>query len=197
MLGVVEKAVARQGISKEYIHIEVTESMIASDETLMRRVIDDFKAAGYEVWMDDFGSAYSSLTLLKDYPFDLLKMDLNFMASFTDKSKQILRSIILMAKDMHMKTLAEGVETKEELEYLKEIGCGKIQGFYYGSPQPIDDMFAHMEEIHVPVETMEEGLFYEKACEHIPKLKYSISFGKSMNTVIHFTTSKKTVPFGS
>jgi hypothetical protein len=72
-----------------------------------------------------------------------------------------------MAKELGMKTLAEGVETKEELDFLKEIGCGKIQGYYYGKPMPIDDMFAHLEEEDVPIETWEQGVFYEKACMHI------------------------------
>lgn len=167
MLEVVEQAVKRYEIPREYIHIEVTESMIASDEALMRRVIDDFKKAGYEVWMDDFGSGYSSLTFLKDYSFDLLKMDMNFLTSFTDRAKKVLRSVVLMAKELGIKTLAEGVETKEELEYLKEIGCGKVQGYYYGKPQPIEEMFAHLEETQVPVETREQARFYETACEQV------------------------------
>ena len=167
MLEVVEEAVARYGIPREYIHIEVTESMIASDQAMMSRVIADFKKTGYEVWMDDFGSGYSSLTFLKDYQFDLLKMDMNFLSSFTDRSKTILRSIVLMAKDLGFKTLAEGVETKEELVYLTEIGCGKIQGYYYGRPQPIEEMFAHLEDIQVSIETPEERRFYEQACVHI------------------------------
>ena len=167
MVGIVEQAVTDYEIPRKYINIEVTETMIASDEMLMRRVIGAFKEAGYEVWIDDFGSAYSSLTLLKDYQFDLLKLDMNFLTSFNERSKQILLSIILMAKELGMKTLAEGVETKEELDFLKEIGCGKIQGYYYGKPMPIDDMFAHLEEEDVPIETWEQGMFYEKACVHI------------------------------
>ena len=167
MLDVVEQAVARYDVPREYIHIEVTESMIASDEALMRRVIDDFKKTGYEVWMDDFGSGYSSLTLLKDYNFDLLKMDMNFLTSLSERSKKVLQSVVLMAKELGIKTLAEGVETKEEMAFLKEIGCGKMQGYYFGKPQPIEEMFAHLEEIQVQAETREQGRFYEKACEYI------------------------------
>lgn len=167
MIEVVEQAVSRHGIPRDFIHIEVTESMIASDETLMRCVIEDFEKTGYEVWMDDFGSGYSSLTFLKDYHFDLLKMDMNFLSSFTDKSKKILRSIVLMAKELGIKTLAEGVETKEELDFLKEIGCGKIQGYYYGRPMPVEEMFRHLDQIGIRPETAEDGLFYEKACIHV------------------------------
>lgn len=167
MLDVVEQAAERYGIPREYIHIEVTEGMIASDEALMRHVIDDFQKAGYEVWMDDFGSGFSSLTFLKDYHFNLLKMDMNFLSSLTDRSKKLLESIIIMAKELGIETLAEGVETREEVEYLKEIGCGKLQGYYYGQPQPVDDMFAQLDEAQIPVETWEESVFYEKASSYI------------------------------
>lgn len=197
MLEVVELAVARYEIPREYIHIEVTESMIASDQTLMSCVIADFKNSGYEVWMDDFGSGYSSLTFLKDYQFDLLKMDMNFLSSFTERSKKILRSIVIMAKDIGLKTLAEGVETKEELDYLRDIGCGKIQGYYYGKPQPIEEMFAHLEDIHVTTETREEGLFYEQACAHIAPTDVPLEIfeddGKNFRTLYMNRAYKKQI----
>ena len=163
MLAVVENAVRKYDIPRDYIHIEITESMIVSDQELMRGVINDFRAAGYEIWMDDFGSGYSSLTVLKDYQFDMLKLDMNFLSNFTDKSKDIMRSAIIMAKDLGIKTLAEGVETKEHLDYLKSIGCEEIQGFYYGKPEPIDEMFAHLAEKNVSIERRKWRHFYEVA----------------------------------
>ena len=132
MVGVVEDLVKKYDIPRDMLHVEVTESMIASDEDLMASVIQGFRSAGYEIWMDDFGSGYSSLTLLKDYDFDLLKMDMRFLSNFNEKSRNILRSTITMAKDLGIKTLAEGVETEEHFEFLKSIGCGKIQGYYFG-----------------------------------------------------------------
>lgn len=160
MLNVVETAVKKYDIPKDYLHFEITESTIASNEELMHRVIEDFGRAGYEVWMDDFGSGYSSLTVLKDYQFNTLKMDMKFLTPLTDKSKSIIRSVINMAKDIGMKTLAEGVETKEQLDFLKEIGCGMIQGYYYGRPEPVDDVFAHLEEKGIDTETHEWNEFY-------------------------------------
>ena len=126
MLQVVESAVEKYDIPRDYLHIEITESMIASDEDLMERVLESFKKAGYEIWMDDFGSGYSSLTVLKDFRFDMLKMDMRFLKPFTEKSKSIMRSTVTMAKEIGMKTLAEGVETKEQLDFLRDIGCGMI-----------------------------------------------------------------------
>ena len=95
--------------------------MIVSDSELMTRVIEDFRKSGYEVWMDDFGSGYSSLNLLKDYTFDTLKLDMAFLSNINDKSKAIMTSTITMAKDINMMTLAEGVETAEQVEFLKSI----------------------------------------------------------------------------
>ncbi|MCR5331646.1 MAG: EAL domain-containing protein, partial [Lachnospiraceae bacterium] len=163
MLEVVERAVEEFDIPRDYIHIEITESMIASDEGRMHDIISGFKKAGYEVWMDDFGSGYSSLTVLKDYNFDTLKMDMRFLRPFNEKSMSILRSVITMAKEIGLKTLAEGVETQEQLDFLKECGCGMIQGYYYGKPEPIEDMFRHIDEKGINVGKRKWRHFYETA----------------------------------
>ncbi|MBP1585625.1 MAG: EAL domain-containing protein [Lachnospiraceae bacterium] len=163
MLGVVESAVKKYEIPRDFIHIEITESMIASDEELMRNVIGSFRKAGYEVWMDDFGSGYSSLTLLKDYDFDMLKLDMKFLSDLSEKSRSIVRSTISMAKDIGIKTLAEGIETEEQLKFLEEIGCGMIQGYYYGKPEPIEDIMVHLREKGIPVELRKWRHFYETA----------------------------------
>ncbi|MBQ8949635.1 MAG: EAL domain-containing protein [Eubacterium sp.] len=163
MLDVVEAAVEKYDVPRDYIHIEITESMIAKDEELMRDVIHNFREAGYEIWMDDFGSGYSSLTLLKDYKFDMLKLDMRFLNPFTEKSKNIVRATVQMAKDIGIKTLAEGVETQEHLDFLKDIGCERIQGYYYGKPEPIEDMFRHLEEKNVSIERRKWRHFYEVA----------------------------------
>ena len=163
MLAVVEEAVSKHGIPKEFIHIEITESMIASDEELMRKTIRAFRGAGYEIWMDDFGSGYSSLTMLKDYDFNTLKLDMKFLTPLTEKSRSIIKSVVTMAKDIGIKTLAEGVETKEQLDFLKEIGCGLIQGYYYGKPEPIDDVFEHLKENGIKDEDINWRNYYQKA----------------------------------
>ena len=163
MLKLVEDAVEKYDIPRDYIHIEITESMIVSDADLMSRVIESFRNAGYEVWMDDFGSGYSSLTLLNNYNFDTLKMDMNFLSSFTEKSKSIMTSAINMAKDINMMTLAEGVETAEQVEFLKSIGCGKLQGYFYGQPMPIDEFFDHIAEFGITIEERQWRNYYQVA----------------------------------
>lgn len=164
MLDVVEKAIMKYDIPRDFLHFEITESMIAQDEKLMKNVIESFRSRGYEIWMDDFGSGYSSLNLLKDYDFDLVKMDMRFLSDMTEKSKSILRSAINLAKHIDIKTLCEGVETKEQVDFLLSVGCGKFQGYYFGKPQPYDDMLQNMFDKHIEFEQRKWRSFYESAC---------------------------------
>ena len=156
---VVERALAQYGIDHELIRVEITESIMASD-TYIQREIERFRLAGYEVWMDDFGSGYSSLNTLKDYKFDELKIDMAFLSNLNEVSRIIISSMVRMAKCLGLKTLAEGVETQEQMDFLKEIGCEKAQGYYYGKPQPLADTMKHMETMGVPAENREmRGVF--------------------------------------
>ena len=166
MLKVLEDAVDEYDIPRDYIHVEITESMIVSDAELMSGMIERFRSTGYEVWMDDFGSGYSSLTVLKDYHFDTLKLDMSFLRSFDDNSKAIITSTVIMAKDIDVMTLAEGVENIEQVEFLKNIGCGRLQGYYYGKPMPIDDFFDHIKEFGIEIEKRQWRHFYDVASFH-------------------------------
>ena len=134
---------------------------MASDPYVQKE-IERFRQAGYEVWMDDFGSGYSSLNTLKDYKFDELKIDMAFLSNFNDVSRIIISSTVRMAKNLGLKTLAEGVETKEQMEFLKSIGCEKVQGYYYGKPQPLKDTLKHMESTGIIKEDRNMGLVYSK-----------------------------------
>ena len=167
MLDVVETAVQKYDVPRDYIHIEITESMMVSDGDLMHRIIKSFREKGYGVWMDDFGSGYSSLNILKDFEFDVLKMDMKFLSSFTVKSKAIMKSVITMAKDIGIMTLAEGVETEEEVEFLKEIGCGRLQGYYFGKPEPLEESLAHLMEKGISIEERQWHHFYDVAAIHV------------------------------
>lgn len=138
---VVDKAVAKYNVPKEYLVLEVTESAFASDLESLGDTIRCFREDGYQVWIDDFGSGYSSFNNLQTYDFDFLKIDMNFLRNFdkTPKSKVIIASIVDLAKKLGIHTLAEGVETEEQYEYLKRIGCELIQGYYFAKPMPIED----------------------------------------------------------
>ncbi len=139
----IEDIIEEYDIARDMINIEITESIVMENPSFMRNIIDRFRNVGYQVWMDDFGSGYSSLNVLKDYIFDEIKLDMKFLSSFDDDSKKIIESVILMAKKLGIQTLAEGVETQEQFDYLKSIGCEKAQGYLFSKPQPIKELYAN------------------------------------------------------
>lgn len=143
---VVEHIRKKYDLPYSQLRIEITEDALVEGESLVRDGIERFRAAGYEVWIDDFGSGYSSLNVLKDYAFDELKIDMVFLRPFNEASRKLLRGIISLAKKLGMHTLAEGVETQEQIDFLRRIGCEKLQGYYYGMPMRYEDFCLHAEE---------------------------------------------------
>ena len=143
---VVESAARMNKVPRSNLCVEITESALASNEQNMLRYIERFRGAGYAVWMDDFGSGYSSLNVLKDFVFDELKIDMRFLSDFSTRSKKILASIVHMAKLIGIQTLAEGVETEEQYAFLHSIGCDKVQGYLIGRPMPYEDCQRYVAE---------------------------------------------------
>ncbi len=152
----IDKIRAKYDIPTYLLNVEITESAIASGETFLSEQINRFREAGYQVWMDDFGAGYSSLNNLKTFDFDVLKIDMNFLRSFetNKRSKVILATIVNMAKELGMHTLAEGVETQEQYAFLRDIGCEKLQGYLFGKPKPYEEFvkpdeftFEHCEDV--------------------------------------------------
>ncbi len=154
-------------LPRDLLHIEVTESIVAEDPGYVRATLDRLRAVGYEVWIDDFGSGYSSLNLLKDVECDLIKLDMGFLRTFTDRSRQIIASTIDMAKKLGIKTFMEGVETSEQADFLASIGCGRLQGYFFGKPQPLAGAMAHLEAQHIGIETRRWHPYYDKAASLI------------------------------
>ena len=138
---VLEEYVNKYNINKDYLHIEITESALSENFELLSKSIDRIKKSGYTVWLDDFGSGYSSLNVLKDYEFNVIKIDMKFLSNFEEnsKSKDIIETIIELSNKLGMKTLTEGVETLKQAEYLKQIGCGRLQGYLFGKPFKLDE----------------------------------------------------------
>lgn len=127
-------------LEPSYIRIEITESAYMDNSELLLSTIIKLRSNGFVVLMDDFGSGYSSFNALKDIPVDILKIDMDFMSDIDSSRKgaNILKSIINMATLINIDTVAEGVETLAQLNFLKDIGCDKIQGYYFSKPLPID-----------------------------------------------------------
>lgn len=132
----VENCLQKYNIDKKYIHIEITETTLSEDDERLKDALKRFRAYGYALWLDDFGSGYSGLNVLKEYDFDMMKIDMKFLTNFSTNSKarQILKNVINLAKELGMNTLCEGVETEEAYHFLKENGCEQIQGYLFGKP---------------------------------------------------------------
>ena len=136
-----------KSLVKEYeiepgkLRIEITETVMMTDVENRMKILEDLRSAGFIVEMDDFGSGYSSLNLLKDMPVDVLKIDMKFLAKTTDgyKAKTILQNILNLSDDLGIFSLTEGVETKNQLDMLTDMGCKLFQGFYFAKPLPVTE----------------------------------------------------------
>ena len=139
----VEECLQKYNIDKKLIHIEVTESTLSEDDEKLKEILRQFRSNGYALWLDDFGAGYSGLNVLKEYDFDMMKIDMKFLTGFSGnkKARHILKNIITMAKELGMSTLTEGVETDEAYQFLKENGCEQIQGYLFGRPMPDHEFF--------------------------------------------------------
>ena len=142
-----DSCVERYGIDKGLIHVEVTESMLGEGNAKLTGMLNNLSERGYSLWLDDFGSGYSGLNVLKDYSFDMMKIDMNFLSKFSEnkKSQPILTSIVDLAEKIGMKTLSEGVETNEAYDFLRSIGCQRLQGYLFGKPMLKSEL---VEKIH-------------------------------------------------
>lgn len=135
----------RYNVPVNAIHLEITESTMLTNPENTQRLFEQFHKAGFSIWMDDFGSGYSSLNVLCDYPFDVLKIDMSLLRKFDVRSRKIISSIVNMSKAIGIHTLSEGVETEEQLAFLRDIGCEILQGYYFAKPMCEADFLAYLE----------------------------------------------------
>ena len=135
------KLINKYGIAPQYLHLEITESAYMTNPSMMLMIIEDLHKAGFTILMDDFGSGYSSLNALKDFPIDMLKIDMNFLprGSMAERSRIIISSVIHMAKRLGIKVIMEGVETQEQRDFLRDLQCDYIQGYFYSKPIPVTE----------------------------------------------------------
>ena len=130
--------VKKYGLQPSRLHLEITESAYTENPGQIIDTVANLRELGFIIEMDDFGSGYSSLNMLNDMPIDILKLDMGFIQSETAKpsSKGILQFIIDLARWMKLSVVAEGVETEEQLDRLRAIGCDYVQGYYFAKPMP-------------------------------------------------------------
>ena len=136
-----DNTIEKYQIDPSEIEIEVTESILIDDFEGVTEKLKSLKSHGVRVSLDDFGTGFSSLSYLKKLPIDTLKIDKSFIDTvLTDKpTKIITESIINMAKELGFESVAEGVEYETQYDYLRQIGCDIIQGFYFSKPLPADE----------------------------------------------------------
>ena len=159
----IRRRVDESGIGRDKITIEVTESTVSRDFDFMKRQIGRFQELGFNVWIDDFGRGYSSMDLLLDIHFDLIKFDMYFMQQFdkSPKSRIIITELIKMAIGLGIETVTEGVETEEQREFLKEVGCTKLQGFYYCNAISAEQVFdRYRKGVQIGFENPAESEYY-------------------------------------
>lgn len=122
-------------ISAEYVQLELTETTLFSEANILDEIIDELHSIGFKILMDDFGTGYSSLNMLKNVDVDILKLDKSFVDDIGDpKGDIIVSTIVSLGQLFNMKIVAEGVETKEQYEFLRDIFCDEIQGYYFSKP---------------------------------------------------------------
>ncbi|MBK7414075.1 MAG: EAL domain-containing protein [Dechloromonas sp.] len=151
IVATIQRASRSAGISPELIQVELTESTLIEDSILVHDAISGLKAIGTSVAIDDFGTGYSSLAYLKRFRVDKLKIDRSFIADacFNEESAAMTRAVISIAHSLNMRSIAEGVETPEQLAFIRQAGCNEVQGFIYSQPLSTTDFlkFANLRKI--------------------------------------------------
>jgi EAL domain-containing protein (putative c-di-GMP-specific phosphodiesterase class I) len=129
------------GLSAQYLELELTESLLLSNVDIVLATLQNLKEMGLQLAIDDFGTGYSSLSYLKQFPVDKLKIDRSFIRDIAvdPDDAAITNAIISMARSMHLKVIAEGVENEVQLSFLREHECDQIQGYYFSKPVPADE----------------------------------------------------------
>lgn len=145
----IDHVLDRHRVPREAIKIEVTESVLLEERDRFQEAFRTLQGAGYSVWIDDFGTGYSSLSMLKDYRFNLLKIDMAFMRDASLASRQLVASIVKTSKALGILTLVEGVETEEQVQFVRAIGGDTIQGFYYSEPLEAQKLTGYLSENRV------------------------------------------------
>ena len=131
-------ALAASGLGPDRLELEITESVLLTDNALALRILHELRDLGVRISMDDFGTGYSSLSYLRSFPFDKIKIDKSFLhdSSFNAESVEIIKAVIGLGHSLGMATTVEGVETETQLNLVRAQGCSEVQGFLFSAPRP-------------------------------------------------------------
>lgn len=143
------KLVEKYNLEPKDLQLEITETVYTEEKQVIYSIISELQEAGFKILMDDFGSGYSSLNMLKDAPIDVLKLDMAFMRNLDNENERnniIVESIVELSKKLNIPVVVEGVESEKQVNFLKSIGAEVIQGYYFSKPIPTDEYEKLIEE---------------------------------------------------
>ncbi|MDB2800461.1 sensor domain-containing phosphodiesterase [Clostridioides difficile] len=134
----INKTIQMYNLSSDLIEIEITETVAINELNILKNILNELRKYGFSISMDDFGTGYFSISCLRDMPIDILKLDKSFLDGIEhdERSRNIAKSIVSLAKSLDLVVIIEGVESKEQAELMKQFGCDLVQGFYFARPMP-------------------------------------------------------------
>lgn len=141
--------VEKYNLEPKDLQLEITETVYTEEKQVIYSIISELQEAGFKILMDDFGSGYSSLNMLKDAPIDVLKLDMAFMRNLDNENERnniIVESIVELSKKLNISVVVEGVESEKQVNFLKSIGAEVIQGYYFSKSIPTDEYEKLIEE---------------------------------------------------
>lgn len=155
----VEDVLKATGLPAHRLELEVTESMLIENTEATVEILHQLRSLGVRISMDDFGTGYSSLSYLQSFPFDKIKIDRSFIKDLSDQDDAlaIVRAVTALSSNLGMTTTAEGVETKEQLEIIRSEGCTEVQGFYFSSARPADEISELIATLSPSIQRTEEA----------------------------------------
>lgn len=140
------KILSKYKVNASEIELEITEGVAVNNELDIKEILTKIKNKGFKISIDDFGTGYSSLNMLQIMPIDIIKIDKSFIDKIDkfNNNQNLIEVIMMIAKKMNLKTVAEGVELKEQVEYLKSVKCDLIQGYYYSKPIKLKEFIEYI-----------------------------------------------------
>ena len=160
---VVRNAMVTYDVPIGQVHIEVTESALAQSTQLLMKGIEQFRSAGFELYLDDFGSGYSSLRVLEGTSFDVVKLDMSLLREVerNERARVIVADAVSMVKRLNLQTLCEGVESQDQFLFLKAVGCEKAQGYFFSQPLSHSEIMGYLEKTLDTHESGEDQRYYD------------------------------------
>lgn len=141
----------KYGLDRSLLHLEITETAYTDNPQQLLDVVSSLRSMGFKIEMDDFGSGYSSLNMLSELPVDVLKLDMRFIQQKPHtEGRSVLNFVGSLARYMNLNMVGEGVETPEQVEKLREIGCSLAQGYYYAKPMPKEQFKTYLTDGKMP-----------------------------------------------